>query len=64
MQIPGYLTSDEAAERLGINRQSLYNHATRTPDFPKPTKVGRASLWAEDAIDAWRAGHPKRQRKS
>lgn len=63
MQIPGYLTSDEAAERLGINRQSLYNHATRTPDFPKPTKVGRASLWAEVEIDAWRAAHPKRKRR-
>lgn len=62
MEIPGYLTSDQAAERLGINRQSLYNHASRTPDFPKPVKVGRASLWPESEINAWRAKHPKRRR--
>lgn len=61
MDLTGYLTTDEAAERLGINRQSLYNLANRSPDFPKPTKIGRASLWPEEGLDAWRAEHPKRQ---
>lgn len=60
MEIPGYLTSDDAAERLGINRQSLYNLASRAEDFPKPLKIGRTSLWPVDGIDAWRAKHPKR----
>lgn len=61
MDLTGYLTSDEAAERLGINRQSLYNLANRSPDFPKPKKIGRTSLWPEDKLDEWRAQHPKRQ---
>ncbi|MFD9443434.1 helix-turn-helix transcriptional regulator [Streptomyces sp. NPDC060001] len=61
MDLTGYLTSDEAAERLDINRQSLYNLANRSPDFPKPKKIGRTSLWPEGGIDEWRARHPKRQ---
>lgn len=60
MEIPGYLTSDNAAARLGINRQSLYNLASRAQDFPKPVKIGRASLWPTLEIDAWRTKHPKR----
>jgi predicted DNA-binding transcriptional regulator AlpA len=64
MEIPGYLTTDQAAERLGINQQSVYNLANRVPDFPKPVKVGRASLWPADAIDEWRTKHPARQRKA
>ncbi|MDK0525024.1 helix-turn-helix domain-containing protein [Streptomyces sp. ML-6] len=61
MDLTGYLTSDEAAERLGINRQSLYNLAQRSPDFPKSTKVGRTPMWPKEGIDAWREKHPKRQ---
>ncbi|MFD6034304.1 helix-turn-helix transcriptional regulator [Streptomyces griseoincarnatus] len=55
MNMPGYLTTDQAAERLGINPQSVYNLANRAPDFPKPVKVGRTSLWPVEGIDAWRA---------
>lgn len=62
MEIPGYLTSDQVAERLRINRQSVYNLVSRVPDFPKPVKIGRASLWPEAAVDAWRAKHPARTR--
>jgi prophage regulatory protein len=63
MEIPGYLTTDQAAARLGINQQSVYNLANRAPDFPKPVKVGRASLWSEAEVDAWRATHPARRRR-
>ena len=63
MDLTGYLTSDEAADRLGINRQSLYNLANRSPDFPKPKKVSRTSMWPEQELDEWRARHPKRQTK-
>jgi predicted DNA-binding transcriptional regulator AlpA len=62
MDIPGYLTTEQAAARLGINRQSVYNLANRAPNFPKPVKVGRASLWPEADIDAWRAKHPARRK--
>ena len=43
MEIPGYLTSDQVAARLGITRQSVYNLVNRVADFPKPEKIGRAS---------------------
>lgn len=62
MEIPGYLTSDQVAARLGINRQSVYNLVNRVADFPKPTKIGRTSLWQEAAVDEWRAKHPARRR--
>ena len=61
MDLTDYLTSDEAAERLGINRQSLYNLANRSPDFPKPEKIGRTSMWRQQELDEWRVRHPKRQ---
>lgn len=63
MDIPGYLTTAQAAERLGINPQSVYNLALQAPDFPAPVKVGRASLWPIEGIVAWRAAHPARRRK-
>jgi prophage regulatory protein len=63
MQIPGYLTSDQVAARLGIARQSVYNLVNRVADFPKPVKVGRASLWPEAPVDEWRAKHPARSRR-
>jgi len=40
MDFTGHVTSEQAAELLGINRQSLYNLVNRDPDFPKPTKLG------------------------
>lgn len=64
MNVPGYLTTEQAAQRLGINPQSVYNLASRTPDFPRPTKIGRTSLWPIEGIDAWRAAHPARRRKA
>ncbi|MFJ9558341.1 helix-turn-helix transcriptional regulator [Nocardiopsis sp. NPDC101807] len=63
MDLSKYLTSDEAAERLGISRQVLYNLAYRDPDFPAPTKVGRTSLWDPEDLDAWRQRHPARKKK-
>ncbi|WP_406123050.1 helix-turn-helix domain-containing protein [Streptomyces canus] len=63
MEIPGYLTSDQVAARLGINRQSVYNLVNRVADFPKPEKIGRASVWPEAAVDDWRAKHPARSRR-
>lgn len=62
MDIPGYLTTDQVAARLGINRQSVYNLVNRVADFPRPEKIGRASVWPEAAVDEWRARHPARRR--
>lgn len=63
MEIPGYLTTAQAAGRLGVNPQSVYNLASSSDDFPKPVKVGRTSLWPEKEIDAWRAAHPARRKR-
>ncbi|MCA1223562.1 helix-turn-helix transcriptional regulator [Streptomyces sp. 8L] len=62
MDLTGYLTSDEAAAHLGINRQSLYNLA-KQEDFPAPKKIGRTSLWPVRELDQWRERHPKRDRR-
>lgn len=64
MEIPGYLTTDQAAQRLGVNRQTIYNLANQAPDFPRPVKIGRASLWPADEVDAWRTNHPARRKRS
>lgn len=61
--IDGYLTSDEAADRLGVTRRTLYNLAKDSPGFPKPTKIGRTLLWPIAGLDTWRAAHPPRRRK-
>ncbi|WP_046469522.1 helix-turn-helix transcriptional regulator [Allosalinactinospora lopnorensis] len=61
MDLSDYLTSEQAAQRLGIHRQSLYNLANRDPDFPRPTKIGRTSLWPIKELDAWRERHPARR---
>lgn len=60
MDLSGYLTSEQVAQFLGIKRQSVYNLVNRAPDFPDPVKVGRTSLWREEAVAAWRAAHPAR----
>lgn len=64
MDISRYIDADQVASRLGISRQSVYNLVNRSPDFPKPTKVGRASLWLPKEVDGWRAKHPARRPKT
>lgn len=63
MDLSHYLTSEQAAQRLGINRQSLYNLVNREPNFPQPTKIGRTSLWKPEELDAWRKDHPARGKR-
>jgi predicted DNA-binding transcriptional regulator AlpA len=62
VNIDGFLSTDEVAERLGIKVESVYTFARRLDGFPQPTKVGRTLLWPEGEIDAWRAKHPARRR--
>lgn len=58
------LTSQEAADRLGISRQSLHNLTSNDPDFPEPAKrFGRTPLWSPEALDAWRERHPARKKR-
>lgn len=53
----GFLTSDQLAARLGVQRTSIYRMHTRG-DLPKPEKVGRTPLWPLVAIETWEQSRP------
>lgn len=44
----------QVLERTGMGRTFIYT-AIQDGSFPRPAKIGRRSLWSEDAIDAWLA---------
>jgi predicted DNA-binding transcriptional regulator AlpA len=61
----GFLTTDQLAARLGIQRASIYRMHTRG-NLPKPEKVGRTPLWPVAVIETWemdRPGHGWRKGK-
>ncbi|MFF3758025.1 helix-turn-helix transcriptional regulator [Streptomyces sp. NPDC002185] len=60
--IPGYLTAQQAADRLGLSIKTVYNLNGRHGDFPTPLYVGRTPLWPIDQLDVWRERHPARGR--
>jgi predicted DNA-binding transcriptional regulator AlpA len=62
MNTDGFISTDQAAERLGIKVESVYTFARRLDGFPQPTRIGRTLLWPEAGIDAWREQHPARRR--
>jgi predicted DNA-binding transcriptional regulator AlpA len=62
VNIEGYLTADETAALLGIERRSLYHYVRRLEGFPQPVKIGRTLLFKEDEITDWRKRHPTRRR--
>ena len=59
-----YVTADEAAELLGIERRSVYTYVHRLKGFPQPTKIGRTLLFDRQALISWRKAHPARKRDS
>jgi predicted DNA-binding transcriptional regulator AlpA len=63
MNIDGYLSTEQAAERLGIKVASVYTFARRLDGFPQPTRLGRTLLWPEAEVNAWRSAHPARKRR-
>lgn len=62
MNIRGMATTEQAAEILGIKKESVYIYVRRLKGFPQPTKVGRTLLFDEAAVRQWREEHPARQR--
>ncbi|MFM9635978.1 helix-turn-helix transcriptional regulator [Streptomyces turgidiscabies] len=64
MNIDGFLSTADVAERLDVKVESVYTFARRLEGFPQPTKVGRTLLWPEAEIDEWRAKHPARKRQA
>jgi len=63
MNIEGFLSTEQAAERLGVKVASVYTFARRLEGFPQPTRIGRTLLWPQAEIDAWRVRHPARRRR-
>ena len=58
MGMEGFLTSDQLAARLGIQRASIYRMRTRG-DLPEPTPdTGRTPLWTVATIEAWEQSRP------
>lgn len=64
MNMDGFLSTEQVAERLGVKVASVYTFARRLEGFPRPTRVGRTLLWSEYEIDAWRTEHPARKRRA
>ncbi|MCG5464277.1 helix-turn-helix domain-containing protein [Micromonospora sp. MED01] len=63
MNLGGHVTSDQAADLLGIKLASVYLYVRRLKGFPQPVKVGRTLLFEREALLAWREAHPKRAAK-
>ncbi|MET7687982.1 helix-turn-helix domain-containing protein [Streptomyces sp. NPDC005483] len=57
-----FLTTDEAAELLGVERRSVYTYVQRLAGFPQPERIGRTLLFERKALLEWRAKHPRRRR--
>ena len=64
MNTDGLLSTQQAAERLGIKVESVYTFARRLDGFPQPVKIGRTLLWPAGQLDAWRSEHPARKKRT
>ncbi len=42
----------EVMTRVGVRRSTLYREMERGT-FPRPRKIGRASVWPESEVEAW-----------
>lgn len=59
IEIPGFEDARQAAVRLKVTVQHVYNLNSSRDDFPAPVYVGRTPLWPVDRLDEWRKAHPK-----
>ena len=54
----GFLTAEQLATRLGVQRASIYRMRTRG-DLPDPVSdTGRTPLWAVQTIEEWEKARP------
>ncbi|MET9445464.1 helix-turn-helix domain-containing protein [Streptomyces sp. NPDC006610] len=67
-----YLTTQEAADLLGVDERTVYYYVRdrepRPPkhkgtDFPEPRRFGRTMMHDEEELLAWRAAHPARAKR-
>lgn len=56
--IPGYLTSADIADRLGVKVSTVRQYKLRG-DLPPPDEtIGRSPVWREETIAAWERSRP------
>ena len=64
-----FLSKKQVRERVGLSPTQFQ---TRTPDFPKPVRIGYRVFWPDEEVDAWQQARlaerptdpPKREDKS
>lgn len=49
-----FLKMGDVVQATSLSKSALY-HRVQTKDFPKPIKLGGASVWSERAVQAWMA---------
>lgn len=61
----GFLTTEEAADLLGVAPKTLYYYLRdhEKNGFPQPKRFNRALMWEREPLLAWRESHPARKRK-
>lgn len=56
--IPGYLTSADIADRLGVKVSTVRQYKLRGTLPPPDETIGRSPVWREETISAWIASRP------
>ncbi|MEJ2229236.1 MAG: AlpA family phage regulatory protein [Alphaproteobacteria bacterium] len=46
----------DVVARIGLKRSTIYAKIQQG-SFPRPVKIGRATLWRASELDAWIATH-------
>lgn len=55
------LTTEQIAQRFGVERRTVTEKWTKRPDFPAPARriSQRLVWWREEDIEAWATGGPR-----
>ncbi|MFC0109239.1 helix-turn-helix transcriptional regulator [Kibdelosporangium aridum] len=56
------ISAPQAAQLLGVDRNTLYRYSYVYDDFPQPVKIGRTVLYDPDTLRAWRRDPAIRKR--
>lgn len=57
LDMPGYLTTKQAAEALGLSTGTIHEYAKRD-GFPQPVRINsRVFMWEESRLREWRKAH-------
>lgn len=60
---PRLLRMPQVLDRVGLKKTVVYDRI-KSGTFPKPVKLGSASRWPENEIDAWIIDQIEQQRRA